>query len=454
MKLKIFYLTAIIALVVFGESCTKQAFENANQNPNAPAQVTPGTLLSTVEGSLAYTQGGDISRFTGLYDQQLFSSVQQAGAYYTYIVTDADFDTQWGNMYTSVLQNNQALMALSDSDKDNRYSGVSRIIMAYSLQLLVDNWGSVPYSTAINALNGGTTTPTYDNDRALYDTIASLINVGIAQLSDANAGPATPGGEDVIYGGNAGRWIKLGHAIKARLYIHQSKGNPAMAALALTEANAAFASNADNAQYIFGSTETSANPVYQFDEQRGYIDYPSSTLADTLDALTDPRYNIYLDSTYSDVNGDGIGDYYGNISGHTELITYDEMLFVKAEAILRSTGDFATAELTYDSAITANMTKLGVAAGDIATYLVANGTLPITSVDDAIAKVSFQEYLALYLNPEAYTLWRRTGSPALTPTAGSNGIPRRFLYPNTEYTLNGANTPASTSYTPKVFWDN
>jgi hypothetical protein len=124
MKSKIFFLTAIGALLIFGESC-KKSFEKANEDSNSPASVTPGTLLPTVEAALAYTQGGDISRFSGLYDQQLFSSTQQTGAYYTYVVTDQDFDTPWGNMYTSVLQNDKTLMNLADSFSNNEYSGVS-----------------------------------------------------------------------------------------------------------------------------------------------------------------------------------------------------------------------------------------------------------------------------------------------------------------------------------------
>jgi hypothetical protein len=79
--------------------------------------------------------------------------------------------------------------------------------------------------------------------------------------------------------------------------------------------------------------------------------------------------------------------------------------------------------------------------------------LPVTSVADAIASVATQEYIALYLNPEAWTLWRRTGAPELTPIAGTNGIPRRFLYPQSEYSLNGTNTPQATLFSPKIFWD-
>jgi hypothetical protein len=224
-----------------------------------------------------------------------------------------------------------------------------------------------------------------------------------------------------------------------------------MAASALTEANLSFTSNADNAQFVFGTSETFANPVYEFNEQRGDIDYASGALATKLTSLNDPRLNILTNQGYTDVNGAGIGSYYGDINGHVEFITYDEILFLKAEAVLRSTGNIAQAQQYYRDAITANMTKLDVPAAAIDNYLLANGTLPAT-VPQAITQVALQEWIALYQNPEAWTLWRRTGSPSLTPI-GSLGVPRRLLYPTTEFTLNGANTPQATLYTPKIFWD-
>jgi hypothetical protein len=98
------------------------------------------------------------------------------------------------------------------------------------------------------------------------------------------------------------------------------------------------------------------------------------------------------------------------------------------------------------------MSKLGVSATDAATYIAANGILSGTTAA-AIAKVSAEEYIALYLNPEAWVLWRRNNSPALTPITGAN-VPRRLLYPQTEYSYNGDNVPASvTLFSPKIFWD-
>lgn len=439
-----------LAVLMLQLSCSKETFTKANINPNAPAEATPANILPAVETAIAYTQGGDLERFSTLFVQHSVGFSRQAAAYTNYVLTSTDFDTPWGNMFTSVLGNNKDLMQKADAGQYNTYSGIARILMAYSLQLLVDEWGKVPYSQALQA--AANTHPVYDDDKALYDTIQSLVNVGISQLNSSKPGGQTPGADDMIYGGDASKWIKFGHAIKARLFIHQSKGDAAMAANALAEANMAFADNADNTQFQFGTSQTFANPVYQFNSQRGDIDYGIGALARTLVAYKDPRMGLLSDTTYSDANGVGVGSYNGDINGHVEFITFDEMLFVKAEAALRSSGNIALAQTYYDSAIIANMQKLGVPSAAITTYILANGTLPLT-VNDAIAKVALQEWIALYLNPEAWTVYRRTGYPALTPAAGTNGIPRRFLYPQNEYSLNSTNVPPSTLYSPKVFWD-
>ena len=451
---KIIIFAGLISVSLMNFSCQKDAFDKANENPNAPSSgsIVPANVLPAVENGIAYTQGGDITRYATLFVQQSVGFSRQASAYYNYVLTSTDFDSPWGNMYTSALGNNKDLMTRSDERGDNAYGGISRVLMAYSLQLLVDSWGDVPYSQALKG--DANTHPSYDQAAALYDTIHSLTDVAIAKLSNTSGDAQSPGSDDIIYGGDTDKWIKFAHAIKARLYIHQSKGNAAMAQKALDEANLSFTSNADNAQYLYGTEETNANPIYQFNEQRGDIDYASGALPTILISKTDPRTDMIIDTTYGDVNAVGIGAYYGSINSPVEFITYEEIEFIKAEATLRTTGDIAAAQVFFQKGIKASMDKLGVSSTDAAAYIAANGTLPLT-VADAIAAVAVQEYISLANNPEAWTLWRRTASPTLVPVAGTNGIPRRFLYSQNAYSLNKANVPAGvTLFAPKIFWDN
>ena len=442
-------LLSAIGAMVLTSSCKKDFFTEANENPNAPDSVTPGSLLSTVLGSISYTQGGDLSRYASMFTQQTIGVARQAEGWYSYIFTSQDVDNMWGNFYTQALENDELLIEQADAKGYHTYSGVARICLGYTLMLVVDAWGDVPYTEAFKGRDN--LHPAFDNAAALYDSIGNLIDAGIDHLNNADAGILVPGADDFIYGGDASLWIKFGHAIKARLAIHQSKDNSQKAQEALDEMVQSFTSNNDNARMPFGAISTNASPWYQFNTQRGDISFAQSTLAGTLTSLSDPRYPVYIDDV-NDVDGLGLAAYYGSINSPVEFITYDEMKFVQAEAILRTTGDINSAQQAYQDAITANMEKLGISSDQIATYIANNGTLP-TNVDDAIAQVALQEWIALYLNPEEWTTYRRTESPSLVPVDGSE-VPRRILYPQTEYSYNAEHVPASTLYTPLIFWDN
>jgi hypothetical protein len=452
MKVNHNYKRPVISLMIIvflgAASCKKSFYSDVNVNPNAPssASIVPAVLLPPIESAIGYLQGGDLSRFASLNIQQVKGIGNQADGFYKYIYISQDFDNVWGNIYAAVLENDDVLLQMSEAKGFHAYAGVARILRAYMLQVTVDQWGSVPYTQALKG--AANLKPAFDNDKNLYDTIGKLLDEGIVNLNNTDAGALVPGDEDAMYGGDPDKWIKFAHAIKARLFMHQSKGDAAMAANALTEIALSFTANEDNARYVFGSTETSANPWYQFNQQRsGQIGFSSGKVAKMMTDLHDPRLPILIDTSKKD----GLL-YYGATDAPVEFITYDELLFAMAEAVLRNGGSIATAQGSYRSAITANMSKLGVKDADIAAYLTANGDLP-ANVDAAIAQIATQGYLALYLNPEAWTLWRRTNIPALTPVTGTS-VPRRLLYPQTEYSYNKAHVPASvTLFNPKVFWD-
>jgi hypothetical protein len=455
--MKLFHKTALLAFIsglILISSCKKSFFTDINVNPNSLPTVTPNLLLPTVEAALAYTQGGDLSRYSALVTQQMFGANSQSEQYYQYNFNPGVFDNLWPDLYTSTLQNNHSLIQIADAGGNKRYAGIGRIITAYTLQIMVDTWGDIPYSQAFQGnVDGGSLHPAYDKAPALYDTVAALVDAGIALLNETDASTLKPGNDDVIYKGDPDKWILFGHAIKARLAIHQSKGSPAMATTALAEIAQSFTGNDESAAYVFGTLQTDANPWYQFYRDRpGDEDFESSTLATKLDAANDPRYEIFdLDNLTPDGNPTS---YYNKGNSPVEFITYDELLFMAAEATIRSGGTVAAAQAFFQAAIRANMEKLGVATGTIDTYVTAHGTLPVAP-DAAITAIANEEFIALFLNPEAWVLWRRTGAPALTTVVPGTDIPRRWLYPQTEINFNGVNVPQNvTLYSPKIFWDN
>ncbi len=466
MKKNIKYILMIVTagFLVTVTSCKKTFYTNANTDVNAPANVPPGTLLSTVEVNMAYCEGGTLSWFESMFTQQTIGVSRQSAAYYDYIFTTQDFDNGWGGLYTSVMENDYNLMQLADKNSYNEYSGISRIMMAYTLQLTVDAWGSIPYSHALQGTNN--LQPAYDKDITLYQSeIPALISDGITYLNNPKPGTITPGSDDLLYDGNAGEWIKFANAISARLALHQCNLSASNAATVLNDLNTSFTSNADNAVVPFGTSQNNSNPWYQFNQQRGDIGFTNSTLADTLIATSDPRLNIYIDTATSsgiptDVNEVGAGPYYMNVNSPVEFITNDEVWFMKAEATIVSGGSLTTAAMDLDSAISNNMKKLGVPSGSISAYL-STHIMPTTSANAALAYVAKEEWKALYTNPEEWTIYRVFGGPSLTPPLGATltQVPLRFNYPFSEYSYNDANLRAATNdqqvtlLSPKIFWE-
>ena len=96
---KIAFLLPLSGLLIIS-SC-KKTFTNVNKNPNAVATVPPGLLLPTVEAAMAYTQGGDMSRFSSLLMQTVYGANSQSQQYYIYNLNPGSFDNLWPDLYTS-----------------------------------------------------------------------------------------------------------------------------------------------------------------------------------------------------------------------------------------------------------------------------------------------------------------------------------------------------------------
>jgi hypothetical protein len=117
------------------------------------------------------------------------------------------------------------------------------------------------------------------------------------------------------------------------------------------------------------------------------------------------------------------------------LISYAELMFVKAEAALE--GDISgDAQAFYEMGIEAAFDQYGLDVPD--GYLDMAG--PATKEN-----IMTQKWIALFgQGIEAWTEYRRTGFPVMPPADPraqfeNNGVlPTRLEYPTTEYSLNGA----------------
>ena len=490
----------VVALATLGlTSCKK--FLDINIDPNnIPANNPPlAQLLTSAQINLAFEGGSDLFRYSTIIVQHLSGQASQPNQTYEYgryNITGSDANNVWGSMFSTTLSDLE-LIIKNSSATSPAYSGVSRILKAYKFSQIVDAFGDVPYTEALQF--DANTQPKYDGGDAIYKALLALLDQAIVDLN-APASVLIPGANSLIYPGSFSstktNWIKLANTLKLRLLLHYSKKDPAfMLAQMTTLINSAapvFASNADNFQMAFIAAPNNTNPIHQFELSRPNYLFADNSFITLMNSKSDPRRPSYFTpfpytsspATYKGVSpgdaplvnysrmhtylrgaasGTPVINALGGIATQQtytgaapiRMLTYAEYCFIRAEAALR--GAPGVAQTWYQAGITASMMDAGVAASDITSYIAARGTLDGTPAQQ-MQKVIEEKYVALYgVSMESWTDYRRTGYPFLTPPNNAAvpgaAIPRSLFYPQSEIDLN-PNAKQKASMDVRVFWDN
>lgn len=462
------YSLLLVLCFLFNAGCKK--FIDVNNDPNNPISVQESLILSPVELNLSSVlsggngTGGLAAVLVNHYMQNvaLNQPVPNQGTYQLYNV---DLNDTWRNIYVISLNNLKALHNKAITNGNYNYSGIANILSAFCLGIGTDYWGDIPYT---EAFNGSTTLkPAYDPQESIYKAIQQLLDDGIADIGKNAA--IKPGSDDYFYGGDMDQWKRLAYTLKARYYMHLTKAPgytaQGQATLALAALQNGMQDNSDDMKIVYPGSAGFENPWY--------IDFlPTSTLVlssacvDTLVTRNDPRLpkliakakqtGLYNGRPIGSINISGSLDVYslggtavGAANAPVYVFNYSEALFLKAEATLITSG-FAAAQPIYQDAIRSHMTKLGIATGDVNTYLSSRGTL---TAANALQRIMEEKKIANFLSIENFNDWRRTGFPLLTkvPNALSD-IPRRLLYPQVEITSN-PQAMQTAKLTDRVWWD-
>jgi len=428
------FFTAMLSLV----SC-QDFLEGTNENPNDPTNVEASILLAPIQTSLAYEYGGNFSRLSSIFVQQVEGISRQWSGFNNYEITATVFDTDWKLLYTDILQNNEILINQSEANGYNHYVGVGKTIKAFTLLLMTDYFNKIPYTEALTGT--AILQPVYDDQAEIYEEVHNLLTEARASLNSSDGGVELSG--DFIYSGDTDLWIKATYAIEARAYLHQSLLDSNNYTNALNAIASSFSSTDEEMTFDFVDGATTAGPWYQFNRDRaGDIGF-NPTMETILTNYADPRLSIYDDG---EVAFSSDHEYFTQ-NRSLPLVSYTELMFIKAEALLQTGGSQTDIQEAYLAGIESSFTKLSLETTDYQTYSAQSLVTPASvSLEDIIT----QKWIALYTDPEAFSDWRRTGYPVLTPNNGV-AIPTRFLYPQTEVDLN-TNVP-DVLLTDKVDWD-
>lgn len=464
-------------------ACDPSDFGDLNVNPNATKTPVTSALLTNVLSGIYSNTSFYTERC--LYAQYLSNSQYPEGSQYQTITADfsgyysgSGYDLQ--NIININSDEATKSLVLANGSNNNQIA-VAKILKVALFSVVTDTWGDVPYSESMKKLP----TPKYDTQQAIYQAFFKELKEAVAQFDN---GKAVTG--DILFAGNAAKWKKYANSLRMILALRLSKVDPATGkaefAAALTDPAGHVATNADNVVYAFLDNNDFRNPWQATWDGRDDFGV-SDVFIKALQDRSDPRIVPFADKTAA---GTYVGIPYGlrrdlliqwtnknpqysrpsvakfrtkNAPGY--IITAAQMLLTRAEAaqIGWTTED---ASKLYNDAIKASWEQWGVYDAATYTKYISDPANDLKSTTGkALEKIGSQKWIALYPNgQEAWSEWRRTGYPALTPTPYavnvSKQIPRRYGYPASEATLNKASNAEAVAriqggdtHDGRVWWD-
>lgn len=202
-------LIAMISLVTFS-SCETTNLE-LREDPNAlpVSAANPDLLLNKVQVQFASTMhnfgtiGSEVSRL-----KWMFGRNYQDDAY-----SASTFNADWTDAYSVILKNNRLMNPIAAEKGLTKHIAIGQVIEAYTLVTLVDYFGDIPYSEALNIAN---LNPKLDAGKDVYAAALDLLDKSIVNF---NASSTAVPSIDFYYNKNWTKWIKLANTLKLKIYL-------------------------------------------------------------------------------------------------------------------------------------------------------------------------------------------------------------------------------------------
>jgi len=457
-----YYIVLIIALT----SCDD--FEELNINPNEPTKVSSGVLFTSAIRTSVQTTSNEAFLLSNNIAQLTAKTLRAEVDFYGWNA----FPTVWEGLYES-LTDLSSLISIAREENNDKMVGAAMVFESWIFSELTNAYGDIPYSDAIKG-EESVFTPKYDTQASIYQDLLDKLDLAISMLK----GSGTISG-DILYNGDASKWIKFANGLKLRLLMYASNKIDVSTSFKLVvDQGVLFESNEDQAVLNFLNSFPNQFPTIPL--KQGDFDAVaiSKSALDLMELYHDPRLSRYarpdnlnfgapeftgVANGVGGQTGSRLGLSYFDYPGHVTaseiginyadgiIMSYAEVEFLIAEAIAKGwlSGDL---ESHYKKGIQAsheyyqvNYTPFGWT--DFENFYQNSGVGYTSTID-----IWKQKWLSLYFSAlDPYYEVRRwyveaggwDALPFLNPPIGNNSnnyeLPMRFLYPGQEQSLNAEN---------------
>jgi len=497
----------ILATLAAGMLLTScDSYLDINENPNSPSEsaVTTSMMLPACEMHIAASYG-DWLRIAGGYLSEHYAQYFGTSSYLVYSqfnMSASNSSSTYTQLTSRALKNLKTVSSKAEAEEDWGTYFAAATLRAFTYQVLVDCYGEIPYTEALDASN---VSPAYDDGQTVYDGILAELDAAMEKVSASDA-VAT---NFLFPNKTADSWIKFANALKLRILTRESgvadvdnkiaaliaednfpDGDVAFTGCWSDESGSMSPFYAEEISSSWGSTQQNVVlnlallATMKQEDSEGTVIYEDPRLATYFSTnQASGEYTGALSGTNFSTSSSYKGAYWCRPVGSYDMPVYMicefETEFFKAEYYAKH-GNTAEATSHYNAAVEASFATMGVDGA--ADYIAA---FPFDASNYA-KSIGVAKWVALAgtNNFESWCELRRLDYPAFgsvkgtdmydlqtdasykpelleagtlyTPVqvfgqVGDNHLLERMPYPESSTSRN-SNAPAFPGYTTPVFW--
>ena len=258
------------------------------ENPNAlsPNQADAGFFLNSIQIDFAFwvssmgDRGGELTRINYM-----------SGRTYNNVYSPDSWNGVWSSAYRGMLEDIRLMNILADEAGLTYHRGMGKVFQAYILLTLVDYFGDIPYTEALQGAEA-ILNPVSDSGESVYNAAISTLE---SAISDFNSGGPVPS-NDYYYQGDADKWIKAANSIKKKALLNLGDFSN------YNSITNYIVDPSDDFQFVWGTspaTPDTRHPLYRSNyTSTGGGEYMSNWMMFNMinghAGNTDPRINYYF----------------------------------------------------------------------------------------------------------------------------------------------------------------
>jgi hypothetical protein len=211
MKIENNFFRSILVIIVFAFVGCETIDLDQTENPS---QISPDLLDPVFAFNYIQLQLPDFVDSANSFTQRVTRQMAMTGGNtYNNAFEPASFNNNWFLGY-NLLNTVKTLEPKAIANREFYVLGASKVIRVYVLLTMVDMYGNIPYSEALQGnLN---LTPKFDNSADIYKGLLLELDDAIATLENPSDNPNSIK-QDLYYSSKEG-WIKLANTLKLKMY--------------------------------------------------------------------------------------------------------------------------------------------------------------------------------------------------------------------------------------------